>query len=55
VIICLGESVVAIGVGVGTAEHRLSAELVLAAGLALLVGLLWVAESLADGGEHAEG
>lgn len=43
VIICLGESVVAIGVAVGTAERRLTAGLVLAAGLALLpaVGMWW--------------
>ncbi len=43
VIICLGESVVAIGVGVGTAERRLTAELVLAAGLGFLpaIGMWW--------------
>ena len=43
VIICLGESVVAIGVGVGTAERRLSAGLALTAALALLpvVGMWW--------------
>jgi low temperature requirement protein LtrA len=43
VIICLGESVVALGVGVGTATRPLTAELVLGATLALLitVGLWW--------------
>ena len=43
VIICLGESVVAIGVGVGNPERHLTAELVLAAGLALLpaIGMWW--------------
>ncbi len=43
VIICLGESVVAIGVGVGVTGRRLSTELVLGAGLALLpsVGMWW--------------
>jgi low temperature requirement protein LtrA len=43
VIICLGESVVALGVGVGTATRTLTAELVLGATLALLitVGLWW--------------
>lgn len=43
VLICLGESVVAVGVGVTTAERRLNAELVLAAGLALVIaiGMWW--------------
>jgi low temperature requirement protein LtrA len=43
VLICLGESVVAIGVGVGSAGRRLNAELVLAATLALAtaVGMWW--------------
>jgi low temperature requirement protein LtrA len=42
VIICLGESIVAIGVGVGTAERHLTPELVVAAGLALLPALgMW--------------
>jgi low temperature requirement protein LtrA len=43
VIICLGESIVAIGVGVGTAHRHLTAELVFGAGLALLiaVGMWW--------------
>jgi low temperature requirement protein LtrA len=43
VIICLGESIVAIGVGVGTARRDLTAELVLGAALALLiaVGMWW--------------
>jgi low temperature requirement protein LtrA len=43
VIICLGESIVAIGVGVGTTERRLTPELVIGAGLGLLtaVGMWW--------------
>lgn len=43
VIICLGESIIAIGVGVGSAERRLTPELVLAAGLGLLtaIGMWW--------------
>ncbi|MGB9183324.1 MAG: low temperature requirement protein A, partial [Solirubrobacteraceae bacterium] len=43
VLICLGESVVAIGVGVGAAGRRLNAELVLGAALALAtaVGMWW--------------
>jgi low temperature requirement protein LtrA len=42
VIIALGESIVALGVGVGTAERHLTAELVLSAGLALLTALgMW--------------
>ena len=43
VIICLGESIVAIGVGVGTAERHLTPELVVAAGLGLLpaIGMWW--------------
>jgi low temperature requirement protein LtrA len=43
VIICLGESVVALGVGVGAATRLLTAELVLLATLALLitVGMWW--------------
>ena len=43
VIICLGESIVAIGVGVGTADRHLTAELVIGAGLALLIaiGMWW--------------
>jgi low temperature requirement protein LtrA len=44
VIICLGESIVAIGVGVGTAQRHLTPALVLAAGLGLLpaIGMWWV-------------
>ncbi|HEY3728926.1 MAG TPA: low temperature requirement protein A [Solirubrobacteraceae bacterium] len=44
VIICLGESVVALGVGVGTAERTLTTALVLGATLALLiaVGMWWI-------------
>jgi low temperature requirement protein LtrA len=43
VIICLGESIVAVGVGVGSAQRHLTGELVLGAGLALLiaVGMWW--------------
>jgi low temperature requirement protein LtrA len=42
VIICLGETIVALGVGVGTAERHLTAELVLSAGLALLTAIaMW--------------
>lgn len=43
VIICLGESIVALGVGVGTGQRHLTAELVLAATLALLtaIGMWW--------------
>jgi low temperature requirement protein LtrA len=43
VIICLGESIVAIGVGVGTASRHLTPELVIAAGLGLLpaIGMWW--------------
>jgi low temperature requirement protein LtrA len=43
IIICLGESIVAIGVGVGTPDRHLTPELVLAAGLALLpaIGMWW--------------
>jgi low temperature requirement protein LtrA len=43
VIICLGESIVAIGVGVGTAKRDLTPELVIAAGLGLLpaIGMWW--------------
>jgi low temperature requirement protein LtrA len=43
VLICLGESVVALGVGVGSGKRQLGAELILAAGLALLiaVGMWW--------------
>jgi low temperature requirement protein LtrA len=42
VIICLGESVVAIGVGVTTADRPLSAELVLSAGVGLLIAVaMW--------------
>jgi low temperature requirement protein LtrA len=43
VIICLGESIVAIGVGVGTEQRHLTPELVFAAGLALLtaIGMWW--------------
>ena len=42
VIICLGESVVAIGVGVGNAKRPLSAELLLGATLGLLVAVeMW--------------
>ncbi len=43
VIICLGESIVALGVGVGTAQRHLTAELAFAAGLALLtaIGMWW--------------
>jgi low temperature requirement protein LtrA len=43
VIICLGESIVAIGVGVGTANRHLTPELVIAAGLGLLpaIGMWW--------------
>jgi low temperature requirement protein LtrA len=43
VILCLGESILAIGVGVGNAERRLTVGLVLGGGLALLVaiGLWW--------------
>jgi low temperature requirement protein LtrA len=44
VIICLGESIVAIGVGVGTAERHLTLALVVGAGLGLLpaIGMWWV-------------
>lgn len=44
VIICLGESIVAIGVGVGTAQRHLTAALVVAAGLGMLpaIGMWWV-------------
>ena len=44
VIICLGESIVALGVGVGKADRHLTPELVVAAGLALLpaIGMWWV-------------
>jgi low temperature requirement protein LtrA len=44
VIICLGESVVALGVGVGAADRTLTAALVLGATLALLiaVGMWWI-------------
>ncbi len=43
VIICIGESIVAVGVGVGTAERPLTAELAIAATLPLLtaVGMWW--------------
>jgi low temperature requirement protein LtrA len=42
VIICLGESVLAIGVGVGTAQRPLTAELVLGATLPLLIAIaMW--------------
>lgn len=43
VLICLGESVVAIGLGVGSGQRRLGAEALLSAGLALLtaVGMWW--------------
>ncbi len=43
VIICLGESIIAIGVGVGTAERHLTPELILGASLGLLtaVGMWW--------------
>jgi low temperature requirement protein LtrA len=43
VIICLGESIVAIGVGVGMADRSLTPELVIAAGLGLLpaIGMWW--------------
>ncbi|MDQ2896662.1 MAG: low temperature requirement protein A [Actinomycetota bacterium] len=43
VLICLGESVVAIGLGVGSAQRRIGAEALLSAGLALLtaVGMWW--------------
>ena len=43
VLICIGESVVALGVGVGSAGRRLTAELVLTAGLALAtaIGMWW--------------
>ncbi len=43
VIICLGESVLAIGVGVGTEQRHLTPELVFAASLALLtaIGMWW--------------
>jgi low temperature requirement protein LtrA len=44
VILCIGESVLAIGVGLGGPEHRLTVGLVLGGGLALLVaiGLWWI-------------
>ncbi len=43
VIICLGESIAAVGVGVGTSNRHLSAELVVAAVLPLLavIGMWW--------------
>jgi low temperature requirement protein LtrA len=42
VIICLGESIVSIGVGVGAADRRLTAGLVTAAALGLLIALgMW--------------
>jgi low temperature requirement protein LtrA len=42
VIICLGESIVAVGVGVGTADRHLTAALVVSAALPLLIALgLW--------------
>lgn len=43
VIICLGESIVAIGVGVGKADRQLTPELVISAGLGLLpaIGMWW--------------
>ena len=43
VIICLGESIVAIGVGVGAENRDLTPELVIAAGLGLLpaIGMWW--------------
>jgi low temperature requirement protein LtrA len=42
IIICLGESIVSVGVGVSDGEHALSAGLVASAGLALLIALgMW--------------
>ena len=51
-IICLGESVVALGVGVGDRHAPLTAGLVLGAGLALLitVGLWWTYFDATPGG-----
>jgi low temperature requirement protein LtrA len=55
VIICLGESIVAIGVGVGVAGRHLTPDLVVAATLALLpaVGMWWVYfDRLAERAQH---
>ena len=46
VIICLGESIIAIGVGVGTAERHLTPELILGGGLGLLTAVGHVVDVL---------